>query len=92
MSYALGNPVTHLWLLRRMARTQGIDLAAAQAAGCLTQTDWAAMVTSCRACTGVADCTRHLARTAAGQTPAYCANKPGLQRLAAFDVRSSWAV
>ncbi len=82
MSHALGNPVTHLWLLRRMARLQGVDLTAAQAAGVLTQSDWADMVTACRACAGTSDCTRQLDRSAAGDLPAWCANKIALLRIA----------
>lgn len=91
---ALGHPLTHLWLLRRMAMAQGIDLAAAQAEGVLTQTDWAAMVTRCRGCADAEGCARLLDRAAASPDgacppPPSCANRTVLAGLMPHRVTSS---
>jgi len=46
----LGDAVKHLWLARSMAHAAGVDLAARQADGTLSQQDWAGMVARCRGC------------------------------------------
>lgn len=76
----LGDPVTHLWLARSMARAAGIDLGARQAAGELRQQDWADMIQRCRGCDfaragGCRDWLRgRTAGAAAAAVPAACAN------------------
>ena len=81
MSAALGDPITHIWLMRRMAAAQGVDLAEAQAAGRLSQEGWAAMVTRCRGCADPEDCARRLERGDPG-LPGYCRNGRALGGLA----------
>ena len=65
----LGPERRHYWLVLRMADAAGIDLAQAAREGRLTQTDWAAMVTRCRACTCLDGCARFLDRPADGPRP-----------------------
>ncbi|NIZ11658.1 DUF6455 family protein [Pseudooceanicola sp. HF7] len=46
----LGNQVEHYWLVQRMAKAVGTDLAAAYEDGRIGDADWAAMVGRCRNC------------------------------------------
>ena len=68
----LGNRHRHYWLLQRMARQTGVDLAAASAAGRLNAQEWAAMVTACRGCDWSRGCEAWLRRGSRreGATPA----------------------
>ncbi|AHD08727.1 DUF6455 family protein [Phaeobacter gallaeciensis] len=54
--HPLGHPLHHLRLIKRMGQACGVDLPASFAAGQITQTDWADMVTRCRGCREVARC------------------------------------
>lgn len=86
MPQALGHPVTHLWLLRGMARGQGIDLAETQAEGRLSQAAWSGMVTACRACPDAAACARLLGRATRFAIPDACVNRAALIRLMPTEV------
>ena len=55
----LGKIMTHLRLVMRMGRATGTDIVEAHNEGRLSQADWAAMVTTCRACESVGRC-QHL--------------------------------
>ena len=46
----LGEPMAHVRLMAQMGKAVGVDLAAAHAAGELTQQEWAGMIQSCRGC------------------------------------------
>ncbi|MGS4945666.1 DUF6455 family protein [Meridianimarinicoccus sp. RP-17] len=74
----LGDMVTHLWLAQSMARATGVDLAARQADGALTQQEWAGMVHRCRGCDWERSggCHDRLARQEPGAAvvPQACAN------------------
>lgn len=52
----LGQVMTHLRLVLRMARTTGTDVVAAHRDGVLSQQDWAEMVQLCRGCEWARDC------------------------------------
>ncbi len=56
----LGPQKRHYWLALRMAKATGTDLAEALAKGGLTQSDWAGIVTRCRACQWTEGCRRWL--------------------------------
>ncbi|MBR9762503.1 MAG: hypothetical protein GYB53_02940 [Rhodobacteraceae bacterium] len=55
-----GDQVTHYWLMQRMAKSLGCDMAAAMAEGRLETRDWAAMVDRCRGCEAICACQRWL--------------------------------
>lgn len=80
---ALGDINRHFWLLRGVARSMGIDLGTAMAGGKLSEADYAAMVTRCRAggcgeaCTAWLGCQQRIAEA----PPAGCANAETLMRL-----------
>lgn len=79
--HALGNPITHFWLVQDMAQAAGVDLAAARREHRLSVEDWAAMVTRCRGCQWTDGCQSWLAAQgtdaadAAPQAPPACANR-----------------
>ncbi len=79
----LGDPSVHFWLTRSVARAMGVNLSEAMAAGRLSVQDYAALVTRCRQCPYVADCTAWLATEAVPQCRAMegCANSADLARL-----------
>ncbi|UYV38213.1 DUF6455 family protein [Rhodobacteraceae bacterium D3-12] len=79
----LGDPVTHFWLTRSVARAMGISLSEAMADGKLTTQAYSGMVTTCRQCPFVAACQQWLATEAVPLCQAYeaCPNKAQLQRL-----------
>lgn len=56
----LGDTTEHFWLIQRMAKTSGLDLAEAMHQGALDQDDWAAMVNRCRGCAWAEGCHRWL--------------------------------
>ncbi|MDO6584802.1 DUF6455 family protein [Salipiger sp. 1_MG-2023] len=73
----LGARTDHYWLVQRMARANGTDLAAASDDGHLTQEQWAAMIERCRGCAWVQGCQRWLDQPeqALRDTPANCGNR-----------------
>ncbi|MCG7493734.1 DUF6455 family protein [Thalassobius sp. Cn5-15] len=81
----LGNLKRHFWLVKRMAKTTGVDLAAARDGGQLSQKDWAQMVSRCRTCSTPEACSRWLDSAAlnggAEVQPEYCENKDRLNSL-----------
>ncbi|TCL08854.1 hypothetical protein BXY66_0895 [Shimia isoporae] len=52
----LGDPATHFWLTRSMARVVGVSFSEAMATGVMSAADYAQMVTRCRQCPYVQDC------------------------------------
>ena len=79
----LGDPATHFWLTRSVARAMGINLSEAMASGKLSANDYSSMVTNCRQCAHVEGCQRWLATEAVVRCAAYeaCCNKTTLERL-----------
>ena len=79
----LGDPATHFWLTRSVARAMGVNLSEALASGALTVGDYAAMVTECRRCMHVESCQHWLATEAVPRCAAYeaCRNRDVLERL-----------
>lgn len=78
----LGDPARHVLLVQGMARAAGLDPVALEAAGRLTQEDWAAMIRTCRGCTWAGDCEDWLARTDAVEVaPPTCLNRARLAAL-----------
>lgn len=81
----LGSLKRHFWLVKRMAKTTGVDLAQARAEGTLTQKEWAGMVGRCRTCSAPGACAKWLDMAAleggAEVQPAYCENRDRLQSL-----------
>ena len=81
----LGPERTHYWLAQRMAKTAGVDLAAAAESGALTQPDWAETVTRCRSCTWAEECSSWLDEHATVErAPDTCVNAGLFARLAAL--------
>lgn len=81
----LGDATAHVWRLRRMARAAGLDPAAASEAGLLPQEDWAALVTTCRACPDPDGCARWLDRSrgeVVGCAPDLCPQGDRIKALA----------
>ncbi|MCL3881721.1 DUF6455 family protein [Marivita sp. GX14005] len=80
----MGDPELHFWLTRSVARTMGISLSEAMAAGQLTAQDYAQMVTSCRGCPLVATCQHWLGAQTGGarSAPEGCRNASTLEKLA----------
>lgn len=60
--HPLGDADDHYWLVQRMAKRCGADLAQAAEDGAITQAVWAEMVQKCRGCTWVEGCQRWLNR------------------------------
>ena len=58
----LGETGVHYWLVQRMAKTCGVNTAAAVEDGDLEQADWVDMVQRCRSCQWVEGCERWLSR------------------------------
>lgn len=56
----LGDTTEHFWLIQRMAKTSGLDLAEAMHKGALDQDEWASMITRCRGCAWAEGCHRWL--------------------------------
>lgn len=79
----LGAIERHFWLTRSVARTLGVSLSEAMATGRLSARDYAAMVTSCRACTRREICEQWLAsrQDRPSRAPAHCAHAETLDRL-----------
>jgi hypothetical protein len=60
--HPLGDPGDHYWLVQRMAKTCGVDMAKASEAGCIDQRNWVKMVQRCRSCQWTEGCERWLSR------------------------------
>ena len=81
-----GEPVDHYWLVMRMAKATGVDLAQAMEEGDLTQADWAGVVDRCRSCGWERDgggCGRWLDLQVPGEAhvPGACVNQTVFERL-----------
>ncbi|MFT6104157.1 MAG: hypothetical protein ACJA1E_000573 [Paracoccaceae bacterium] len=84
----LGDQVTHLQLVQRMAGLTGVDLAAATANGALDQQGWSDIVTRCRGCQWAQKCERWLDQAAMQEqeiavAPSPCVNRGTLATLRA---------
>ncbi|GAA6179402.1 hypothetical protein NBRC116594_08400 [Shimia sp. NS0008-38b] len=79
----LGDPQTHFWLTRSVARSLGVSLSEALAGGQLTAKEYATMVTQCRRCCASAACKDWLACQAqqASQAPEFCKHAEVFDRL-----------
>ncbi|GHH01639.1 DUF6455 family protein [Pseudodonghicola xiamenensis] len=88
MTSVLGNVMTHVRLVSRMARATGTDLVGAYRAGDLTQEAWVDMVQACRGCSWAGACGDWLeAHEYADRAPTECPNRGrflDLQALAAL--------
>ena len=73
---ALGDKIEHLWLVQRMAKVAGVDLAAAMETGELSSEDWSKLVSRCRGCAWVDGCREWLDQqfTIVETTPDECVN------------------
>ncbi len=80
---ALGDISHHFWQLRGVSKSMNIDLSAAMADGRLRDTDYAAMVTACRACPNNQGCMAWLGcqQQIAQAPPPGCVNGEVLTRL-----------
>jgi len=79
----LGDPETHFWLTRSVARAMGINLTDALATGRLSPKGYSDMVTNCQRCVHVKKCQLWLATQAVQRCAAFeaCANKEILEQL-----------
>jgi len=79
----LGDPATHFWLTRSMARSLGVSLSEAMAESVLSPADYAQMVTRCRSCPRVHDCQAWLgAQTGkVDAAPEFCCHAEALRDL-----------
>lgn len=82
----LGDERHHYWLVRRMAKATGVDLAAAHEAGELPQELWSDMVQRCRGCGWEREgggCARWLSLQVPGEAtaPEPCVNRDRLDAL-----------
>ncbi len=81
----LGDPVTHFWLTRSMARVLGVSLSEAMLDKALSAEDYAAMVTRCRMCPNIAQCQAFLGQKAgaAKAAPDFCCHAELFETLTA---------
>lgn len=79
----LGDPATHFWLTRSMARTMGVSFSEAMACGALSAAEYASMVTQCRKCPNVEACQTWLGAQdgSAKKAPAFCCHVRRLHEL-----------
>lgn len=79
----LGDPVTHFWMTRAVAKVMGVNLSDAMAHGQLSAETYSEMVTTCRKCPLVAECQHWLATQAVPQKAALagCPHRVVLERL-----------
>ncbi len=83
----LGQVMTHLRLVLRMARTTGTDLVAAHRDGHLSQQDWAEMIQLCRGCEWACACPDWMDNNiTAERAPSTCPNR---DRFTALKLRES---
>lgn len=73
---ALGDKIEHMWLVQRMAKTVGVDLAAAMETGTLSSDDWSKLVSRCRGCAWADGCNEWLDEqfTVVESAPGECIN------------------
>jgi len=84
MMLELGDIEEHFWLTRSVARTVGINLTEAMAAGLLAPEEYSRMVTRCRAAGCSGRCADWLGRQAGGRashTPPFCVHGDQLRAL-----------
>jgi hypothetical protein len=84
----LGDANAHYWMVQKMARATGVDLATEAAEGRLSHDDWATMLHRCRGCSWERDggCSRWMEITALdGQqdVPSACENVDTFRAFAA---------
>ncbi len=78
-----GGIYRHLWLLKTMSATVGVDLAQAMAEGALGAAEYSQMLTNCRSCGCDKACVLWQAQNQ-GQSsspPELCSNKQRLEQL-----------
>lgn len=78
-----GDPKLHYWLVQRMAKSLGCDMAGAMDDGRLTSESWAAMVDRCRGCQSTCACRRWLADAELEEAPRAAA-MPGCENALVF--------
>ncbi len=80
----LGDPATHFWLTRSMARTVGVSFSEAMASGTMSPADYAKMVTQCRQCPFVGECQAWLGAHGGRchEVPEFCCHAKALMALA----------
>ncbi len=80
----LGDPTTHFWLTRSVARVMGINLSEAMDANRLSAQGYADLVNHCRRCPYVETCQQWLGEPdkCAEKGPPDCRNYDALTRLA----------
>jgi hypothetical protein len=80
----LGDTDLHFWLTRSVARVMGVNLSEAMADNRLSPDDYSALVTACRGCALVENCTLWLAEhtSTTRLAPAGCVNAGKLEELA----------
>ncbi|MGH1424474.1 MAG: DUF6455 family protein [Pseudooceanicola sp.] len=76
----LGDVKRHFWLVKRMAKANGVDVNAAVRSGQLSESDWADVVTRCRTCSHPDTCEYRLAEGELAQDhapriPDFCENR-----------------
>lgn len=78
-----GDPVTHFWLTRSVARAMGVNLSQAIAAGRLSLEGYCEMVANCCGCGHMEKCQKWLATEAVPRCAAFeaCLNKAELENL-----------
>ncbi|WP_236045295.1 MULTISPECIES: DUF6455 family protein [Pseudooceanicola] len=69
MNKPLGDLKDHFWLVQRMARAVGTDLARAMDEGRLDEGAWSEMITRCRGCEAACDCKSWLEAAEREDTP-----------------------
>lgn len=72
----IGDPITHYWMVQRMARVCGADLAEAFASGQVSAEAWAEVIAKCQRCGWSDGCANWMARQteARSDPPAACPN------------------
>lgn len=81
----LGNTGVHYWLVQRMAKRCGANMAEAADSGALDQEDWVGIVHKCRGCAWTEGCQRwlsHLDEDGTAEPPRECLNADILKALA----------
>ena len=84
---ALGDKIEHLWLVQRMAKVAGVDLAAAMETGTLSSEDWSKLVSRCRGCAWAGSCSEWLDQqfTVVENAPGECINGNAMSGLRKSD-------
>ncbi|WP_298933635.1 DUF6455 family protein [uncultured Ruegeria sp.] len=86
----LGEIMTHLRLVLRMAQVTGTDIVSAHQHGHLSQDNWADMVQLCRGCAWARDCPDWLDRYRSdAKVPVHCLNRERFAVLQAKLLRGS---